>query len=111
MRDMSDAALGDEALAFAERMKPGQRFGVAIRARLTAAMPLLKPRAKTLVELLEKADFLFTQGTPAPDKDAAAALTPEARGRLAKLAQELDADPWDAAHWRRAPEPSRKKKG
>ena len=96
MREMSDGALADEALAFAARMKPTLAPGPQIRARLTAAMPMLKPRAKTLVELLEKADFLFTQGAPAPDKAAVQSLTPEARANLSKLAGELDAEPWEA---------------
>jgi glutamyl-tRNA synthetase len=96
MREMSDGALADEALTFAARMKPDLARNDAIRARLTAAMPLLKPRAKTLIELLEKADFLFTQGAPAPDKAAAQALTPDARANLSKLAGELEAEPWEA---------------
>jgi glutamyl-tRNA synthetase len=97
MREMYDGALADEALAFAQRIHPGRSFDAAIRARLTAAMPFLKPRAKTLVELLEKADFLFTEGVPAPDKAANAALTPEARGWLLKLAPALEDANWDMA--------------
>ena len=96
IREMYDGALADEALALAARMKPGRTFDAALRARLTAAMPLLKPRAKTLVELLEKAEFLFTEGTPPSDSAALAVLSKEARARLAKLAPELDAEPWDA---------------
>ena len=96
MREMSDGALADEALAFAARMKPELARDDAMRARLTAAMPLLKPRAKTLVELLEKADFLFSKGAPAPDKAAIQSLTAEARAALAKLAGELEPEPWEA---------------
>jgi glutamyl-tRNA synthetase len=97
MREMYDGALADAALALAQRMHPGKSYDAAIRARLTAAMPLLKPRAKTLVELLEKADFLFTKGAPAPDKAAAGVLTTVARVLLWKLMRDLDAGPWDAA--------------
>jgi glutamyl-tRNA synthetase len=96
MRAMSDGALADEAMAFAQRMHPGRVFDTAHRARLVAAMPFLKPRAKTLAELLEKADFLFTSGPPAPDKAAAHALNPAARALLLKLEKALDDDPWDA---------------
>src|SRR5262249_54422563 len=96
MREMSDGALADEALAFAARMKPDLARDTQTRARLTAAMPFLKPRAKTLVELLEKADFLFTSGAPAADKAAAQALSSEARAMLARLAQELEAETWEA---------------
>src|SRR6185312_3945039 len=95
MRETSDAALADETLAFAERMKPGRIFDSETRARLTEAMPLLKPRAKTLVELLDKAEFLFIKGAPTLESAAAAALTPETRARLQRLAQVLDAEPWD----------------
>jgi len=97
IREMSDGALADEAIAFAGRSKPGLVFDAILRARLVAAMPLLKPRAKTLVELLEKADFLFTSGAPPADAAAAAALTEQARALLSRLALKLDADPWDAA--------------
>jgi glutamyl-tRNA synthetase len=93
---MSDAALAAEAIAFAERIKPGRKFDATARARLAAAMPLLKPRAKTIVELLEKAEFLFTEGVPALDSTAIAALTSEARTRLARLADALQTEAWDA---------------
>jgi glutamyl-tRNA synthetase len=97
IREMSDSALADEAIAFAGRLKPGRVFDATSRARLVAAMPLLKPRAKTLVELLDKADFLFTSGAPPADAAALAALTEQARTLLSRLARELDAEPWDAA--------------
>jgi glutamyl-tRNA synthetase len=97
MREMYDGALADEALAFAQRAHPGRSFDAALRTRLTAAMPFLKPRAKTMVELLEKADFLFTDGAPAPDKAVAAVLTPDARGLLHQLALELENCDWNAS--------------
>jgi len=97
MREMSDGALADEAIAFAGRLKPGRVFDAILRARLVAAMPLLKPRAKTLVELLEKADFLFTSGAPPADAAATATLTGQARALLSRLAHELDAEPWETA--------------
>jgi glutamyl-tRNA synthetase len=94
MREMYDGTLADEALALAARMHPGRVFDDIMRARLTAAMPLLKPRAKTLVELLEKADFLFTDGSPAADKAAQAALTSDAKRWLSKLAAALETSDW-----------------
>jgi glutamyl-tRNA synthetase len=97
IREMSDGALAAEAIAFAERLKPGRTFEASLRARLVAAMPLLKPRAKTLVELLDKADFLFTKGAPPADATATASLTGQARAVLSRLALAIDADPWDAA--------------
>jgi glutamyl-tRNA synthetase len=94
MREMYDGTLADEALALAARMHPGRVFDDIMRARLTAAMPLLKPRAKTLVELLDKADFLFTDGSPAADKAAQAALTSDAKRWLSKLAAALETSDW-----------------
>src|SRR5262249_11280506 len=88
--------LADEAMAFAARMKPDLARDDAMRARLTAAMPQLKPRAKTPGGVLEKSDFLFSQGAPAPDKAASPAVTPPARAALSKLAAELESEPWEA---------------
>jgi glutamyl-tRNA synthetase len=95
LRALADDSLADEAVAFAMRQSPGRAFDEKCRTRLTAAMPLLKPRAKTLVELLDKAQFLFGEGAPAPDAAATAALTPEARARLRRLARALAEVPWD----------------
>jgi glutamyl-tRNA synthetase len=96
IREISDEALADEAIAFAKRMKPGGDFGTIMRTRLIAAMPLLKPRAKTLVELLDKAEFLLLDGIPPLDSAAAAILTKESRMRLLRLAQEFDTVTWDS---------------
>ena len=95
MREMYDVALADEALALAGRMHPERTFDEVKRARFVAAMPLLKPRAKTLVELLEKGDFLFTEGAPPADKAAQAALTANAKRWLSKLADALQTSAWD----------------
>ncbi|OYZ98073.1 MAG: glutamate--tRNA ligase, partial [Rhizobiales bacterium 17-65-6] len=67
------------------------------RAQLLAAMPGLKERAKTLVELLDSAEFIFAE-RPLPIEDKAAALlTEEARGHLGKLVPLLEAVEWTAA--------------
>ena len=97
MREMPDSALADEAVAFAERRNPGRPFDSTARARLTAMMPQLKPRAKTLAELLEKSEFLFISGPPPLDAAALAALKPEARRRLGALARALENSAWDPA--------------
>src|SRR5438105_2841047 len=97
MREMSDGALADEVITFAQRKSPERKFDTEARARLTAMMPLLKPRAKTLVELLDKAEFLFTSGPPPLDSDALAVLNSEARKRLSGLARALENAPWDLA--------------
>ena len=97
IREMDDAALAAETAAFAERLAPDRKLTAAARARLKSAMPVLKTRAKTLVELVENAEFLFADGPRAPDAAASAILTPNARTRLAKLAKALDQDGWETA--------------
>jgi len=64
------------------------------RQRFQTALPGLRERARTLVELIDSAAFLFAQRPLAMEEKAAALLTDEARGHLAKLhgiysAQEL----------------------
>ncbi len=68
------------------------------KQQLRAAMPGLKERAKTLVELLDSAGFLVAT-RPLPLDDKAASLL-EAGGRavLRDLAEQLDpVEPWTAA--------------
>jgi len=97
IRETNDAALTAELVAFAERTRPEVALDAAVRIRLRAAMPMLKPRAKTLVELFEKAEFLFGEGPRAPDAAGAAVLTPAARAQLTRVAAALDQEPWDSA--------------
>jgi glutamyl-tRNA synthetase len=97
IRQMDDAALTAEVAAMAERRVPERQLSDRVRARLKAAMPGLKSRAKTLVELTDSCDFLLSDGPRAPDPKAASALTPDARARLQRLAQVLVKSPWDAA--------------
>ena len=58
--------------------------------QLALAMPGLKERAKTLVELLDSARFLFATRPLALDDKAAKVLTPEVRARLASLMERLE---------------------
>ena len=70
----------------------------ALREKLVAAMPGLKERAKTLIELLDSAYYLTASRPLMPDEKAAALLTDEARGRLAAILPALEALPdWSAA--------------
>jgi glutamyl-tRNA synthetase len=64
--------------------------------RLLQAIPDLKPRAKTLVELAEKAGFYVASRPISPVADAAKLLTTEARELLAELASALDDGDWFA---------------
>jgi glutamyl-tRNA synthetase len=79
-----------------------KEFGASLsggdRDRLARAMPELKPRAKTIVELAEKARFYVMKRPIRPSGDAAKMLTAEARERLGGLAADF-ADLADA-EWR-----------
>jgi glutamyl-tRNA synthetase len=57
-------------------------------------MPGLKERAKTIVELNQAAEFLYTDGPRALDADAQKLLSPDSRGTLAKLIPVLSATDW-----------------
>jgi glutamyl-tRNA synthetase len=92
-----------ELLAEMERLLPhivggaelAAKLTPASRAKLLAAMPGLKERAKTLVELVESAKFLFADRPIPIDDKAAALLTPEARDLIRTLIGDLNAvEPW-----------------
>jgi glutamyl-tRNA synthetase len=80
---------GDE---LATRMTP------ALRAQLLRAMPGLKERAKTLIELLEGARFIWAARPLQLEDKARALLTPEARQLLSRLADQFASNTaWSAA--------------
>ena len=60
-------------------------------------MPALKPRAKTLVELAEKAVFYVAPRPIRPAADAAKLLTPDVRSLLDELSGEIGAGDWQVA--------------
>jgi glutamyl-tRNA synthetase len=64
------------------------------RERLLKALPGLKPRAKTIVELAEKASFYVAPRPIRLSPDAAKLLTGDARRLLADLAAGLDGGDW-----------------
>jgi glutamyl-tRNA synthetase len=73
------------------------RLDPDMRARLLAAMPGLKERAKTLVELIDSASFLFSDRPLSPDEKAAAILDEAGRDALLRVAGRLSAvDTWTA---------------
>jgi len=96
IREMDDAALTLEVVATLERQQPGIQLSEETRRRLRLAMPGLKARAKTLLELAEGTQFLLSDGPRAPDEKAAAHLGSEGRARLGRLLPHLDAEPWEA---------------
>jgi glutamyl-tRNA synthetase len=74
----------------------GHTFGPALREKLIAAMPGLKERAKTLVELLDSAYYLYAQ-RPLHLDEKAAGLISDGRSRLAGIAGKLEAvSEWSA---------------
>jgi len=94
----------DEALLQAiEQLLPHVADGAAIAAKLTpqlrqqwlAAMPSLKERAKTLLDLIDGAHFLLAERPILLDDPAKALLTPQARALLHDIEPELArVEPW-----------------
>ncbi len=107
IRTTSDAAL----LAAIDQLRPHIADGPAIAKKLTprvreqflTAMPSLKERAKTLLELIDGAQFLFASRPLPLDEKATALLTPDAKELLREIAGELAAvEPWTAEETERA---------
>lgn len=67
----------------------GPTLSPELEAKLLAAMPGLKERAKTLVELLDSASYLFAKRPLALDQKAATLLDQPARQRMPDLAAKL----------------------
>ena len=67
------------------------------RAKLLAAMPSLKERAKTLIELIDASYFIFAERPLHVDAKAQALLTGETRELIGRLRNALeDVTPWSA---------------
>jgi glutamyl-tRNA synthetase len=93
LREVDDAALAELAAPRLESLL-GHPLDRAERRRLALAMPDLKPRAKTLVELAEVGRF-YVERRPIPlDEKARALLGLDARARLGELAPLLAATDW-----------------
>jgi glutamyl-tRNA synthetase len=83
--------LPDGAFAF-------RKLDDSLRAKLLAAMPGLKERAKTLIELLDGAKFLFAERPLALDAKAVSILEAGGRAHLAGLLPRFAAaEEWTAA--------------
>src|SRR6201993_1963505 len=72
---------------------PGRKAKLddATRAQLLRAMPSLKERAKTLIELIEGSYFIFADRPLEIEPKAAALLTPENRELIGRLRSVLEA--------------------
>ncbi len=93
LKEADDARLVE---LIAPRLEAGLGHALAAidRDRLRRAMPGLKPRAKTLAELAEKARFYVAPRPLEPAADAAQLLTEEARRLLAALARAIAGSDW-----------------
>ena len=101
LRQADDARLVDQLVATLPHLPGGDALAARIdakaRAKLLAAMPGLKERAKTLVELLDGAMFLFADRPLVPDPKAAEILQ-KSVGVLPGLLPYLETLPdWSAA--------------
>jgi glutamyl-tRNA synthetase len=101
IRTSADAAL----LQAIDQLLPHLAGAGVIAAKMTprlreqwlAAMPSLKERAKTLVDLIDGAHFLLADRPIPLDDKATGLLTPEARTLLQDVGNELaGVDPWTA---------------
>jgi glutamyl-tRNA synthetase len=102
IRHMADADLLQAFMEFLPHVENGPemlaRIDAAKKAQLLAAMPGLKDRAKTLVELKASAAFLFTARPLALDDKAKALLNDEGKTALKALHPLLGAvNDWHAA--------------
>jgi glutamyl-tRNA synthetase len=97
LRETDDRALADEVAAMLGRETPPRVLTAQARERVIKALPSLKERAKTLVELRDAAEFLFTDGVRQPDEAAAKILTEDARRTTAEFLAGLGSTPWTGA--------------
>jgi glutamyl-tRNA synthetase len=96
IRTADDDALTAEALVLMSRKGlPAPTAGQ--QAQLRAIMPALKERAKTVVEILDNAAFIFSARPLALDDKAAKLLTPDARSRLGRMADGYAGLDWSSA--------------
>ncbi|HYM30852.1 MAG TPA: glutamate--tRNA ligase [Candidatus Cybelea sp.] len=97
MRQSADASLAEAAAPFLAKVA-GRALTEMDLAKFAAAMPSLKERTKTLVELAENAGFIVATRPIEPIEAAAKQLGPEAVPILRQLRERLSTvDPWSAA--------------
>lgn len=101
MRHADDARLVDALEAIMPEIGPERGLGTSLspdlRAKLLASMPGLKERARTLIELLDSAAFLYEARPLALDEKARKLLDEDARARISGLIPRLEAlAPFDA---------------
>jgi glutamyl-tRNA synthetase len=102
LRHLADAELLTELERVLPHLPGGEALArtmtPALRAKLLAAMPGLKERAKTLNELLDLASYIRAERPLAIDPKAAALLTPAAKVLIENLSTVLArVEPWTTA--------------
>jgi glutamyl-tRNA synthetase len=102
LRQAGDAELVAEIERLLPHIAAGNdlraKMNLTLRSKLVAAMPALKERAKTLVELIDSAHYIYADRPIMLDDKAAALLNAEARAMIAELVPELErVEPWTAA--------------
>jgi glutamyl-tRNA synthetase len=102
LRAMPDDALLAQLIASLPYLPGGADLAAKLddakKAQLLKALPGLKERAKTLIELLDGAQFLFAVRPVNYDEKASQILSPEGRAHLAALGVRLGELPdWTAA--------------
>lgn len=95
MRMSDDRALFDAALSILPEIPGGIELQAKLndknRAQFLSAMPELKERAKTLVELVDNASFIFTERPLPLDEKATSLLDEEAKAILKAVYPVLEA--------------------
>ncbi len=95
MRQSSDRDLLEALKVILPEIGPARGLGPTLspelEAKFLAAMPGLKERAKTLIELLDSAFYLYAQRPLQLDDKAKSLLDEAARGRLPAIAEKLAA--------------------
>lgn len=103
MRQSDDADLLAALKVILPEIGPARGLGATLspelEAKFLAAMPGLKERAKTLIELLDSAFYLYAQRPLQLDDKAKGLLDEAARQRLPKIAEKLAA----VSDWSPAP--------
>lgn len=99
LREAPDAEIVRQLKALVPELPDGAALAARIGAegwkKLKRAMPGLKERAKTLVELLDSATFLFAKRPLTLDEQATKLLDAEGRDMIAQLLLRLEAvEPW-----------------